>query len=99
VLADDLEGLGELGEDDLLGLDPIGQLQAGVVHGDRRGRGRAVVGGQDGGQHGRADGVAPAGHLEGEFGGRVPGRWRCRRLAIAATAGAGYAVITGIAAV
>jgi hypothetical protein len=45
VLADDLEGLGELGEDDLLGLDPIGQLQAGVVHGDRRGRGRAVVGG------------------------------------------------------
>ena len=48
VLADDFEGLGELGEDDLFGFDPISQLQAGVVHGDRRGRGRALVGGQDG---------------------------------------------------
>jgi hypothetical protein len=69
VLADDLQGLDELGEDSLLGLDPIGQLQARVVHGDRRGRGRVVVGRQDGGQHGRADGIAPAGHREGELGG------------------------------
>jgi hypothetical protein len=44
VPANDLQGLGELREDDLLGLDPIGQLQAAVVHGDRRGRGRAVAG-------------------------------------------------------
>jgi hypothetical protein len=46
VLADDLQRLGELGEDGLLGLDPIGQLQAGVIHGDRRGCGRALVGGR-----------------------------------------------------
>jgi hypothetical protein len=45
VPADDLEGLGELAEDDLLGLDPIGQLQAGVVHGHRCSRGWALVGG------------------------------------------------------
>jgi hypothetical protein len=47
VLANDLQRLGELGEDGLLGLDPIGQLQAGVVHGDRYhrdgGSGAAVV--------------------------------------------------------
>jgi hypothetical protein len=54
-------------EDDLFGLDPIDQLQAGVVHGDRRGCGWALVGGQDSGQHGRADGIAPAGHREGEL--------------------------------
>jgi hypothetical protein len=41
----DLEGLGELAEDDLLGPDPIGQLQAGVVHGHRCSRGWALVGG------------------------------------------------------
>ena len=44
VLADDLERLGELGEADLLCLDPVAQLQAGVVNGHRHGRGRALVG-------------------------------------------------------
>jgi hypothetical protein len=69
VVADDLQGLGELGEDDLFGLDPVAEFQAGVVHGDWRGCGRALVGGEDGGQDGRADGIASAGQLEGEFGG------------------------------
>jgi hypothetical protein len=97
-LADDLQGLCELGEDDLFGLDPIGQLEAGVVHGDRRGRGWALVHGQDRREDRRADGVAPAGQLEGEFGGEGLDTGGAGALPLRPQQPQGHLVGTGIAA-
>jgi hypothetical protein len=80
MLADDLERLTELPHDHVLGLDPVTQLQAGVVHGNRRGRRRAVMRGQHRREHRGPDRVTAAGHLERELRGQLPDAGRAGAL-------------------
>jgi hypothetical protein len=55
--------------------------------------------GQDGGQHRRANGVATAGHLEGEFGGEGLDAGGAGALPLRPQQAQGHPVTTGIAAV
>jgi hypothetical protein len=72
VLLDDLQCAGELVDDDGFGLDSVDQVQSLVAHRDGCGRGRPVVGRQDGVEDRGADGVAAPRHVEGELGGELP---------------------------
>jgi hypothetical protein len=72
MLPDDGERLGELAEDDFLGLDPVAQLQAFVVHRDRHRDGRTLRCRQDRRQNRRADRIAAPGDIEREFRSEFP---------------------------
>ncbi len=62
-----LERVGELPEDHLLGLDPVTQLRARIIHPHRHGNRRAVMRGQHRRQHRRTDCITTACHLEREL--------------------------------
>ena len=71
MLTDDLQGAGELLDDDRLGFHAVAFGQALVCHGDRCSDRGAVVRRQNRFEYRRPDRVSPAAHVERELGGEL----------------------------